>query len=125
MKDEVSILSRITFGNNVETFDLPDTLLINPALILDETQGVYRLSIGIVKEPLNEVADVYQRLFNALDKHMPFVENMHVIVNDEKLTFTLAYIMKYEKPFGMFYEIEATEKYMKYTEGINNGHTTS
>lgn len=103
MQDVVSITSRITFGNNVESFDIPDTLLINPALILDEKEEVYRLSIGAMNDQIAH----YEPLFNTLDKHTPFVENIHVYVNDDELTFKLAYVMRKEKPFGIFYDIEA------------------
>jgi hypothetical protein len=114
MTDLVSVCSSITFGNETETFVLPFPLILEPALILDETEGVYRISIGMLNEPLNDAAEEYQRLFNALDKRMPFVENMHISVADEELTFKLAYVMRYRKPYGTFYEIEATQKDLKY-----------
>lgn len=117
MTDVVSTCSRITFGNNAETFDLPDALLINPALILDETEGVYRISIGKLNEPLNEAAELYQRLFNVLDSKQPFVENMHIVVDNAELIFKLAYIIKTMNRYGTFYDIEATEKDLKYKEG--------
>lgn len=115
--DVVSARSQITFGNNAETFDLPEPLLINPALIHDETEGVYRLSIGVINgSSSNEAADTYQRLFDILEQQMPFVENMHISVGDATLTFKLAYVMKSEKPFGTFFDIEATDKEIKYIE---------
>lgn len=116
MTDVVSVCTRITFGNNTEAFDLPDALEIKPALIHDDKEGVYRLSIGMLNEPLIEAAEEYQRLFNVLDTHMPFVENMHVVVGNEELTLKLAYVMRSRKPYGTFYDIEATEKDIKFIE---------
>lgn len=114
MTDLVSVCTSITFGNDPEAFTIPFPLVLEPALIFDDTEGVYRISIGMMNEPLNEAAEEYQRLFNALDKRMPFVENMHIHVGHEELTFKLAYIMRYKKPYGTFYDIEATGKDLKY-----------
>jgi hypothetical protein len=114
----VKSCSSITFGNDKEIFEIPEILAINPQIILDEKEGVYRVSISKFNEPKDETTDaLYQRFFNMLDSKMPFVSNMHIETNGMKLTFKLAYVMRYKKKFGIFYDIEATEKDIVYTEG--------
>jgi len=113
MADVVSSVTRVTFGKNTETYQLPDTVVIDPNEILDETEGVYRVSIGA----MNDAAEVYQRLFITLERNMPFVENMHIWVDKHELVFRLAYVSKLEKPYGTFFDIEAaTRKDLKYIE---------
>ncbi len=124
MTDLVSVCSRITFGNDTDVFDLPEELIIKPALIkvedtnyheADKPITLYRISIGKLDDR-DEAAEVYQALFNALDKRQPFVENMHIVVGDSELTIKLAYITKTVNKYGTFYDIEATEKELKYKE---------
>lgn len=111
----VNICTVVSFGN--ETFTIPDTLNINPISILDDRESVYRVSIQKFTEPKDEKTDkAYEALFTALDKHMPFVDNIHFRVSDAKLTFTLALVTRYRKSFGIFYDIEASLNDIEYKE---------
>lgn len=113
MADVVSIGTRITFGN--DKFLLSGAVLINPAEILDEKSGLYRISIGRLNESVD--APEYQELFNKVESQMPFVEDMHIHVDGNELIFKLAYVTKSNKPYGTFYDIEATEKDLVYKKG--------
>lgn len=114
----VKSCTSITFGNEAETYTIPDSLVINPRVILDEKEGVYRVSISKLNEPEDEATDVmYQRLFNVLDKKMPFIDNIHISTDGSKLTLKLAYVMRCKKKYGTFYDIEAIGKDIEYTEG--------
>jgi hypothetical protein len=114
----VKSCTSITFGNEVEVYTIPDELCIDPQFILDEKEGVYRVSISQLEEQMDEATDaLYQRLFSVLDKKKPFVDNMHIAVGDTILTLKLAYIIKTMSKYGTFYDIEATIKDIKYTKG--------
>lgn len=112
MQDVVSVCTRITFGNDSDVFTLPLPLLINPDEIYD--REVYRVSIGTTEE----ITEEYQKLINELDKRMPFIENMHILVDGAELIFKLAYMTKSIKPFGVFYDIEATEDDLIYRKEL-------
>lgn len=115
----VNSCSSITFGDNSEEYIIPDVLVINPKDILDDKEGVYRISISKLKEPSDEATDaLYQRLFSVLDKKKPFIDNIHIETLDGRITFKLAYVMKSERCFGTFYDIEAVKSDVEYIEGI-------
>ena len=113
MTDLISVHSRIILGNNGGVFDIPVEIDVDPERILDETEQLYRISIGKLNDSV-EVPDVYQALFAALDKTIPFIQNINIIVRDEELTLCLAYVTKTIKPYGVFYDIEAEKQDIKY-----------
>lgn len=96
--------SFVTIGSNI--YPLPDSLDINPILILDEENAVYRISLG-KPDMTHEDMFLYTPLFEYIDTHMPFIEDMYFAVDGETLRFKLAYIEKNIKGFGIFYDIEA------------------
>lgn len=120
MQDVVSACSRITFGASVVEYVIPDELIIEPPLILDEHNEVYRISIGKTDIPEDEEA-AYRLLFSELDKRMPFVSDMHIDVDGNKLTLELALVMRTQTDNGIFYDIEAALKDIKYEERIIDG----
>lgn len=99
----------VSFDGAKTEFTLPDRIDVDPSLLLDEHNEVYRLSIGNVNLSPDKAAE-YEPFFYALNHQMKrdnFIFNMRFIVGDCILVFKLAYVEKIKTPHGTIYEIEA------------------
>lgn len=96
-----------------DKFSIPDTLEIDPALIIDEESKMLRVSIGKPDlQPSEKIS--YDKLFCALKPLIkkPFEElptsSISFIVGDKVLRFEVAYVEGIQRPYGEFYDIETT-----------------
>lgn len=100
----------ITFDGSKASYSLPEEIDINPDLLLDDHEGVYRLSIGNINLSTDEAAE-YEPFFNALDDRLKrdcFIQDMFIEVGTCILHVKLAYVEKVITRYGTLYEIEAT-----------------
>lgn len=116
-------------------YSIPDTLEIDPALIIDEENKMLRVSIG--KPDLQqEEKYLYDKLFCALKPliKQPFTNMISFAVGQKVLHFEIAYVEGIERPYGHFYDIETTlneytyesiEKPIKELKKKNNDYKTS
>ncbi len=115
----VNVCTVITFGSSPNSFSIPDALCIQPQDIFDDKEDLYRISIS----NMNADKNAYTELFTYLDRN-PFVSAMSVALDGDIIKFDLAYVTRTVKPYGIFYDIEAMKKDMKFKKG-KNGYTKS
>jgi len=111
----VSTGSFITIGST--TYPIPDTLIINPGEIWDEHEDVYRIALGKPNMTPEDEA-LYKPLFVCLDTYLNnqgvgFISDIQFKSGDTTLLFKLAYVLRTRQPFGLFYDIEATQNEIK------------
>jgi hypothetical protein len=108
--------------HNTETiYTIPQDLQLTLADTLDEHREVIRVSLGIVN-PSKEDQEKFNILFSRLEEKSEkgFIDGFTITEGDTILNIELATIIKTEKPYGIFYDIEAAISAAHFSKRIDN-----
>lgn len=99
-------ITQIAIGSG-KPFTIPDALLIDPAQIYDEKQGLYRVSIGKPDMPCNEYCQ-YLPLYAVLQEYNDtFINKVKITSGDKIIELHLVFVTMTVKPFGLFFDLES------------------
>ena len=112
------VVSNTIVSLNATEYVLPEALDIEPQLIFDNTDNVYRITVGTAHVCTNSPQErMYKALFHAIDQKLDngsFISNICFSNNGNNLHFGLAFVVKDCNQHGIYYDIEAAVTDAKY-----------
>jgi hypothetical protein len=108
--------------NNETVYPIPQQIDLDLPSLLDEHNEVIRLALGTV-DPEEQARLQFALLFARLEEKSEngFIDGFTIIEGDTILIVDMATIVKMEKPYGVFYDIEAGLNAVHFSKRNDNG----
>lgn len=98
----------LRFTDNTTEYELPQDLALEPEMLLDEKERLYRISLSDIGIIDSKTKELYCNLFEGINLKLTksFIDGFEIISDTVFLKTAIGYVTIRKEPYGTVYDIE-------------------